>query len=71
MTLLYRVGDEIAIEASAEALDFVLRAITQHLVTYPQVHRPKLKTEVIGFANAIRAHLQHLQQVPSDNMDLV
>jgi hypothetical protein len=77
MTLFYRVGDEIVIEMSPKAWKRVEGAIWDNMIAYngngPGLD-PVLDRELTCFANAIRAHLQHVAQpVPpaADNMDLV
>lgn len=67
MTLLYRVGDDITIEMSSDALRWVEGAIDEMLngIVTSEVER-----EARGFANAIRAHLQHIE-TQNDNSDLI
>lgn len=67
MTSLYRVGDEIVIETSPETWGIVQRLVESCEWTYT-LHT---QIELSNFANAIRAHLQHLPTAPRGNEDLV
>lgn len=69
MTLLYRLHDEILMEASPEMWTEVEKAVNNWL----SVGDTQLDRELEGFANAIRAHLQHLRPAPlkTANLDLV
>jgi hypothetical protein len=66
MTLLYRVGDEIVIEASPETLEIVQRLVESCDWTCTL----RTQIELCNFANAIRAHLQHTK-TRNDNSDLI
>lgn len=68
MTLLYRLHDEILMEASPEMWVEVEKAVNNWL----SVGDARLDRELTGFANAIRAHLQHVtpETAKHKNLDL-
>lgn len=73
MTLLYRVGDELVIEAEPAVWETIECILTECLDNGGvAVH---IEPGVTAFVNAIRAHLQHVETsvpiAPSDNFDLV
>lgn len=70
MTLLYRVGDEFVIETSPATWEIIQRLIEGCDWT-TTLHT---QIELSNFANAIRAHLQHIAPASvkaDDNSDLV
>jgi hypothetical protein len=71
MTLLYQCDAELILEMSYEALAVVQRLV-EDFTANGMLHKPDVRSELIGFANAIRSELQH-RPTPTqpDNSDLV